>query len=220
MIQYIFLIAFFAFLGCHIIAEYLENKKGRFATKPLLMVLLILYYAFSISLIEYDWLLILALIFGWLGDISLMIGREGKWFMLGLGSFLIGHIFYILSFLFSISDITQFPFWGFIFFIPSILIALVFYSKIKDKMGELQKPTLIYILVITIMSIIATLRFAELQGISFYLVWIGSLLFMISDGIIALNKFHKKISHSGVYIMLTYGLGQFFIVQGIIFAFL
>lgn len=218
MIEYIFLIAYFVFLTFHVLAEYYENKKGRFATKPFLMSLLIFYYAFSIPLAQYDWLLILALIFGWLGDISLMIGREGKWFMLGLGSFLIGHIFYILSFLLSISDITQFPLWGFIYFIPTILTALIFLSMIKGKMGDLQKPTVIYILIITIMSISTTLRLADVQGTSFYLVWIGSILFMIADGIIALDKFHKEIPHSRVYVMIPYGLGQFLIVQGILLA--
>jgi uncharacterized membrane protein YhhN len=218
MIEYIFLIAYFVFLTFHVLAEYYENKKGRFATKPFLMSLLIFYYAFSIPLAQYDWLLILALIFGWLGDISLMIGREGKWFMLGLGSFLIGHIFYILSFLLSISDITQFPLWGFIYFIPTILTALIFLSMIKGKMGDLQKPTVIYILIITIMSISTTLRLADVQGTSFYLVWIGSILFMIADGIIALDKFHKEIPQSRVYVMIPYGLGQFLIVQGILLA--
>jgi uncharacterized membrane protein YhhN len=167
---------------------------------------------------QYNWLLILALIFGYLGDIALMIGREGKWFMMGLGSFLIGHIFYIIAFLLSITDITQFPIWGFLLFIPSIGVALIFIYMIKGKMGDLQKPTLIYIIVITVMSLTATLRFAELQGPSFLMVWIGSLLFMIADGIIALDKFHKEIPHSRVYVMIPYGLAQFLIVQGLLFA--
>ncbi len=217
MIQYIFLIVYFIVLGFHVIAEYFEHKKGRYATKPFLVSLLILYYLFSISVTPYNWLLILALIFGYLGDIALMIGREGKWFMMGLGSFLIGHIFYIIAFLLSITDITQFPIGGFLLFLPSILIALIFIYMIKGKMGDLQTPTLIYIVVITIMSITATLRFAEFQGPAFYMVWIGSLLFMIADGIIALDKFHKEIPHSRVYVMIPYGLAQFLIVQGILY---
>jgi len=218
MIQYIFLIVYFIILGLHVVAEYFEHKKGRYATKPLLVSLLILYYLLSLSVTQYNWLLILALIFGYLGDIALMIGREGKWFMMGLGSFLIGHIFYIIAYFLSITDITQFPIWGFLLFIPSIGVALAFIYMIKGKMGDLQKPTLIYIIIITVMSLTAVLRFAEFQGPSFFMVWIGSLLFMIADGIIALDKFYKEIPHSRVYVMIPYGLAQFLIVQGILFA--
>jgi uncharacterized membrane protein YhhN len=50
----------------------------------------------------------------------------------------------------------------------------------------------------------------------FFLVWIGSFLFILSDSLIAADKFDENINISPFYIMLTYILGQFLIAQGII----
>jgi hypothetical protein len=38
----------------------------------------------------------------------------------------------------------------------------------------------------------------------------------MSDSILAINKFYQPFEAAGVLIMLTYGLAQFFIVQGAI----
>jgi uncharacterized membrane protein YhhN len=43
---------------------------------------------------------------------------------------------------------------------------------------------------------------------------LGALLFVISDSILAINKFYQPFEAAGVLIMLTYGLAQFFIVEG------
>jgi len=44
----------------------------------------------------------------------------------------------------------------------------------------------------------------------------GALLFVISDSVLAINKFYQSFEMAGVIIMLTYGLAQLFIVQGAI----
>ena len=45
---------------------------------------------------------------------------------------------------------------------------------------------------------------------------IGALLFLISDSVLAINKFYLSFEWSGIIIMLTYGLAQFFIALGAI----
>ena len=42
----------------------------------------------------------------------------------------------------------------------------------------------------------------------------GALLFVISDSVLAINKFYQPFEVAGVIIMLTYGLAQLFIVEG------
>lgn len=46
----------------------------------------------------------------------------------------------------------------------------------------------------------------------------GALLFVASDSLLAFNKFYDPtaISYAGFFIMLTYILGQYFIVNGTI----
>jgi uncharacterized membrane protein YhhN len=51
---------------------------------------------------------------------------------------------------------------------------------------------------------------------SFQLVFIGSLLFVISDSMIAVDKFYGEIPQAGFWIMLTYISAQYLIMRGLI----
>jgi uncharacterized membrane protein YhhN len=43
---------------------------------------------------------------------------------------------------------------------------------------------------------------------------IGALLFVISDSILAINKFYQSFEMANILIMLSYGFAQFYIVKG------
>lgn len=222
MIQFAFLIVFFIDFAIHIISEVLENKTLRYITKPLLVPLILLYYTTGIfielGLTHILWPLIVALIFGWLGDIFLMLGREENYFMFGLGSFLIGHLFYIVLYsgvILFYGNILQFPVWGWLLVIPLVAIGGFFYYRIRGKMGDLTVPTIVYLVVIFFMSFVAMLLLSVPNLLAFALVYIGACLFMISDGIIAVDKFDTQISKNRIYVMITYGMAQFLISQGI-----
>jgi len=47
-------------------------------------------------------------------------------------------------------------------------------------------------------------------------IWmmVGAILFVVSDSLLALNKFYVAINYAGIIVMLTYGLAQLFIVYG------
>ena len=124
MIEYIFLVIFFIIVIIEIFAEYKDNKKLEYCTKPLLMPLLILFYIFGViegaSIARVDWLIVVALIGGCAGDILLMLKNQEKWFLFGMVAFLVNQIFYIISFLLSISNITKFNTWGLFLLGPAI----------------------------------------------------------------------------------------------------
>jgi len=152
-----------------------------------------------------------------------MLENEEKWFIYGMVGFLIGHIFYIIAFLLSIGEnIINFPLWGLILILPVIIILLLTYPKYKNHMGDLKIPVYVYMATILFMHFSSILRLATFEILSpcFILVYIGSLLFIISDSLIAIDTFKtdKEISH--LYIMITYILGQFLIVQGILMSIL
>jgi len=44
----------------------------------------------------------------------------------------------------------------------------------------------------------------------------GAFLFVISDSLLAINKFYSSFEGAGLLIMLTYGLAQLFITEGAI----
>jgi len=59
-------------------------------------------------------------------------------------------------------------------------------------------------------------RSGRVADISFKLVFVGSLLFLLSDSMIAFNKFHSDIPLAGFLIMITYIAAQYLIMRGLI----
>ena len=204
----------------HIYGERNTNLKIKYLTKPLLMPILILMYIFTVNLTGINWLIVFALLFGMLGDIFLMLKNVEKWFIFGMGCFLLNHILYIISFLISINNIGGFLPFGFFLFIPVAIMIFylipAFFPKLDQK---LKIPVIVYMIAIITMHVSATLTlgsFQSFEGLSFVLVYIGSLSFIISDGLIVVDKFDREIDHANEIIMATYLLAQFFIVLGMI----
>jgi uncharacterized membrane protein YhhN len=142
-----------------------------------------------------------------LGDITLAIDFSHS-FVMGLGFFLIAHIFY------------SFGFWklnrsGFSLGNPKLGLVLglglVMGLIIIPLTGNLFLPVGLYILVIVSMASLASVQ----ESSAFLFFW-GALVFMISDGIIAVNQFVNPIPYSGFLIMFTYYLAQWLLARGIL----
>ncbi|MCB0762898.1 MAG: lysoplasmalogenase, partial [Flavobacteriales bacterium] len=89
------------------------------------------------------------------------------------------------------------------------------FIKIREDLGEMELPVLVYTIVITTMSITALNRQAKTSRASFAMVMAGALLFMTSDSLIAWDRFHGTIDLASVWIMLTYIAAQGLIVYGL-----
>lgn len=195
-------VAFFIILAVEIYFSTTNQNTLVKITKPLLMPLLMLM-AFQFNIKEKN--LYIALFFSLLGDVFLMFGGE-LCFMLGLGSFLLAHVFYI--FLFK----SQFKF-SLPKALPFATATLTYFLFIKSGIDQnLLIPVSVYCLVITLMGIFAAGR--RTKKSSYNLVLIGSILFIISDSLIAFNKFYAPLPGSSFWVMSTYGLAQFLIVLG------
>ena len=222
MIELIFLILFVIAAIVEVYGEYKDNIKIEFSIKPLLMPLLILFYVFGViegaSLARVDWLIVVALIGGWAGDVLLMQKDQEKWFLFGMIAFLVNQIFYIISFFLSISNITSFNPSGFYLLGPVLLILLFMLPRFINKAGEMKMPVLVYLVAIVLMHISAILRLAEFQGLPFILVYVGSISFIISDSTIAVDKWDKEVPNGRPIIMTTYILAQFYITLGVLFS--
>lgn len=192
----------------------------RLISKPLLLILLMVWYIASsrnknqpLSI-----MLLAALIFSWGGDVLLM-GTGDLYFMLGLGSFLLAHVFYIFTFRqFRNEDETnalqglqriRFAF-------PIVLFGTGLVIILYPNLGGLTVPVLIYAGVLTVMVLNALFRFGQTNASSFAYVFGGAILFMVSDSILAINRFLEPIEGAGIWIMLTYIAAQFFIVKGLL----
>jgi len=220
MIEYIFLVSFFVVAIIEIFGEFKDNTKIIYITKPILMPLLILFYIFGVieaaSIARIDWLIVVALIGGMGGDIFLMLKNEDKWFLPGMGAFLINQIFYTISFFLSITDYTALNLWGLLLIVPALLILAFTVPGFIKNTGHLKIPVLIYMAAILLMHISALLRIADprLQGLPYVLIYIGSLSFIFSDASIATNKWAGEFKNARLIILTTYILAQFYIVLG------
>jgi uncharacterized membrane protein YhhN len=220
MIEYIFLVIFVAVAIIEVFGEFKENTKIIYITKPLMMPLLILFYIFGVieetSITQVDWLIVVALIGGMGGDIFLMLKDEDKWFLPGMGSFLVNQIFYIISFFLSITDYSALNLWGLLLIIPALLILAFTVPRFIKKTEDMKIPVLVYMAAILLMHIAALLRSADprLLGLPFVLVFIGSLSFIFSDASIATNKWAGEFKNARIIIITTYILAQFYIVLG------
>lgn len=136
------------------------------------------------------------------GDVSLSFEGD-KFFILGLGCFLLAHIVYIVTFAqnYAFSP-GQLPIL-IAFAVFAIGMAIVLYPKL----GDMRLPVFIYISVILGMGLFATMW----KGPAPTLLLIGALIFMLSDSMIAIDRFLKPLSWSKYFIMTTYYAGQFLI---------
>jgi uncharacterized membrane protein YhhN len=154
------------------------------------------------------------LFFSWAGDVLLeFTDIKGMFFILGLVCFLIAHIMYLTVFLTTTGENTikgKGLFWIIPVFIYWALLIIYLYPHL----AEMRLPVIIYAVVILSMLAAAINRKAKVSQVSFYLVLIGAMLFVISDSAIAVNKFAHQFAYSDILIMSTYILAQFLILKG------
>jgi uncharacterized membrane protein YhhN len=222
MIEYIFLVLFFVFAIIEVFGEYKDNYTIIYVLKPLLMPMLILFYIFGIieatgTIININWLIIVALLGGMAGDIFLMLKNEEKWFLFGMVSFLVNQIFYILSFFFSITNYATFNPWVLFLLGPTLLILIFTVPRFLNKSGDMKIPVLVYMTAILIMHIAALIRLSTNQELASILIFIGSISFIFSDSLIAVNKWAGEFTNARLIIMTTYLMAQFYITLGVLF---
>jgi uncharacterized membrane protein YhhN len=211
-----FSILFIILLAFEIMTSSFESISNfNYAAKPALLISLIIFFWKQSSSLDkkIKLMIYLALVFSLLGDILLMfVNQSANFFIGGLIAFLTAHIFYVFVFLKQRNKSKN----GMVF-IGLILAygALLFYL-LGDGLGDMLLPVILYMIVILSMATTAYLRQGKVVKNSFVLVFIGAILFMISDSILALNKFYQPLSFTNISIMFTYGFAQLFIVFGLL----
>ncbi len=178
--------------------DYKKNYKKALILKScaILSIAFLSYLCFNINS-NYSKLyfisIFLGIVFGFAGDFLLALGKiyisKNKiCFLGGLSSFLVGHIFYIKAFT-IINNINKYDF---IFATIYLLIAYYISKKSKLNFRDLQISVSIYALVISFMLGKATsILFLNNKFLNI-VVFIGALLFVISDSFLAFDTFKEK----------------------------
>ena len=192
-----------------IFSDKLENRKFFYILKPLTTILIIIlaYTLDPTYSILYKNLLIIGLIFSLMGDIFLMSER---FFLPGLISFLCTHLLYIGGF--HVETVTNHMAW---IGISLIIIGVVFYKFLFSHLGKLKIPVFIYLSVIVLMGWQAIQLNAYWGTTSTLFAMVGSILFMVSDASLALNRFVKPLPQVQLVVLGTYYVAQWCIANSI-----
>jgi uncharacterized membrane protein YhhN len=74
-------------------------------------------------------------------------------------------------------------------------------------LGELKIPVSVYAVTISVMLALAFKVYFSSKSQARYLVLLGAVLFVVSDSLLAINKFHRRC-HTLLLIMATYLLAN------------
>ncbi len=193
--------------------EYKPARAQKYIFKPLTTILIILIPLVGVNneTPAYKWLIVVGLILCLGGDIFLMLSP--KYFIAGLVSFLIGHIFYIIAF---VND-AGFNL-GLGWLLPLAVYGAAFYRFLAPGLGKLREPVILYLLAILTMIWQALGRWSALATTGALLAAAGAALFVISDSVLAADRFRQKFQSARVIVLSTYWAAQWLIAFSVITA--
>jgi uncharacterized membrane protein YhhN len=199
---------------------YLQSVQSeyRLFSKALLMPMLIwMFNGSKPGNTPSAYLINAGLLFSWMGDILLQFDRYNPlFFIAGLSTFLLTHLCYIV-YLIRIEGEHS----SFLKKRPVMLLAVVAYTIellfiLWPGLQDMKIPVTVYALVISTMFAAAAWKYGQIDDRpAFYLIG-GSFLFVMSDSLLAVNKFLRPIPFSGFLVMSTYVAAQWLIIRGAI----
>ncbi len=180
-----------------IIGLITDNLILRIITKPLPVL------SWSLLIIplknKYRKWIFLGFLFSIAGDILLELPYD--FFMYGLIAFMLAHLNYIVAFIGRDKSLKI------IALAVLIIFAIIISYFILPGTGEMKIPVLIYLSVILLMVWRAYSQ-RKHDKYAVFAFW-GAVFFLISDTIIALNKFCCSFNFSQYIIILMYWIGQY-----------
>lgn len=203
IVNWIIYCIFFCFAILFLLMLNLRPYPFSYVIKSIPVLSLSLLTFFNIKGIRGTFISI-GLLFSGAGDIILELDRSG-YFTYGLVAFLIAHIFYISAF---ITKPKLKKLRSFIALSMIVYGSIIGYVLIPD-LGDMTVPVMVYLCVIVLMGISASIG-----GSIHYLVVAGACFFILSDSIIAINRFVAPVPCSSFWIMITYYPAQFCIAFG------
>jgi uncharacterized membrane protein YhhN len=190
-----------------------------YPVKPLIMVWLAIMFLSLTKPQPYRWLVVLAFFFSWAGDVLLMLAHENEMlFFAGVGGFFLSQLTYVFVFRkFAITNgkglIARNPLWILPFAAYFIIIFLILYPNLE---GIMKPVVALYALSLVSMSVMALNRSGLTPKPALVLLFSGSIFFLLSDSLLAINKFATELPQSGFLVLSTYTLAQYLILQGLI----
>lgn len=199
MLDSIALLAFLLLAAADWVAVAQDRRPLEHVAKPAALAALLVYAAGSPA--PSPWL-IAALALSLLGDVYLMLPDDR--FIAGLSAFLLGHVAYVVAFDAAGGTVAV---WLFVV----LVAASPFASRILRAApgASMRAAVAAYMLVIAVMV-------ASALASGSWSAALGAVLFLASDTMIAWNRFVSPFAGARLAIIVTYHLGQWGLVEGLI----
>lgn len=206
------------------VTSVMELVQWHYLFKPLTMVLAIVFVAFYGRYTRLGGpyslqnrlrgILIAALVFSALGDVLLML--PGNFFIPGLLAFLIAHLCFIALFRQTTSAARWFP--NRVALLCTLLAGAAMFAYVAPGLRDpvLKAAVAVYALVISLMAAQAIGRASVLRTEGALCVAVGAGIFMLSDSLIAINRFVQPIEMSALWVLGTYYTAQVLIVANVL----
>ena len=206
-IETLLISVFISAAGC-IWFAYHRPRWMFYVLKPLTMVLIGLTAILGGNALSvYKMMIIAGLVCSLAGDIFLMLPTDR--FLAGLAAFLLAHLCYITAFASGINSLSWWP------LIPLIIWGIGFYLFIYPSLGKLKIPVIFYVVIILVMTWLAWEQWIQTGQIETLLVLIGAVLFVISDTILAANRFKGAFKPAQALNLVTYFAAQWLIASSV-----
>jgi uncharacterized membrane protein YhhN len=184
----------------------------RIFSKPLLVPLLALSLITNAGWQNHMLRLVIAgLFFSFLGDVFLL---RDDYFIPGLICFLLTHILYAVYFIKTANKngwyLKKQPLLLLPVFAYSTSLVWLLYPGLK----QLTVPVTIYAFIISVMMATCINLYKQINRSAYTYFFTGACFFVLSDSLLAVDKFYQSFSFAGIIIMVTYVLAQYLIVKG------
>jgi uncharacterized membrane protein YhhN len=133
-----------------------------------------------------------------------------KWFRAGLASFLAAHICYIMAFKPGPGRPASM-----VILLPFMIYGLLVFRTLAPTLRGLKLPVLVYTAAITIMAWLAADRFVSFGGGKTLLAFIGAVFFLISDSVLAYDRFDRRFAGAQIIILGAYFPAQILIALSV-----
>lgn len=209
-----------------IFADLFELQWMYYITKPIVLWIVFLYFKNSTIAIAGQMkrvLMMAAFFFCAIGDLVLMFSHKDDLFFIGgLVAFLLGHLFFTATFIREITTVKPLQqHWMQLAFATLVVVyGAEFFILNRFSFGNLMIPVLVYCIAITAMGVSATMRDSSVNKNAYLKVVTGAVFFIISDSLLATNKFIQSFDLAGPLILGTYFIAQYLILIGVLNGFL
>jgi alkylglycerol monooxygenase len=177
--------------------------------KPLatILILSIAFANWRLRRDRYSFFILLGLLFSLVGDVALL--WPARYFLFGLAAFLCTHIAYLFAFTRDVCFPAR-PGVGLIYFACASALYLFLFSLLPYG---IKLPLALYSVLLASMASQALGRFLIFRNHAARLAAFGAFFFVISDSLLALDRFHAPIPHAQLLILIPYYVAQWLIVS-------